>query len=60
MVYAAEESKVIEFVPYIIQLLIPLTVGLVAAFLFRQKKELALVSAAFIVSAIPAIVSLAL
>jgi hypothetical protein len=60
VVYAAEESKVIEFVPYIIQLLIPLTVGLVAAFLFRQKKELALVSAAFIVSAIPAIVSLAL
>jgi len=52
----------IEFVPYIVQILIPLAVGLVAAFLFRQKKALglALMSVAFFVSAIPAIVSLAL
>jgi len=52
----------IEFVPYIIQILIPLAMGLVAAFLFRQKKELglALMSAAFFVSAIPAVVNLGL
>ena len=52
----------IEFVPHIIQILIPLAVGLVAAFLFRQKKELglALMSAAFFVSAVPAVVDLAL
>lgn len=52
----------IEFIPYIIQILIPIAVGLVAASLFRQKRNLglALMSAAFFVSAVPAVVDLAL
>lgn len=52
----------IEFLPHIIQILIPLALSLVAAYVFRRKKELgfALMSAAFFISAIPAIVNLAL
>jgi hypothetical protein len=52
----------IEFLPYVLQALIPVSVGVVAAFKYRQKGEqgIAFMSAAFFISAIPALVNLAL
>ena len=52
----------LEFLPDILHVLIPGLVGLVAAFKYKQKKELglALMNAAFFISTLPAIVNLAL
>ncbi|HKZ93166.1 MAG TPA: hypothetical protein VJ249_01115 [Candidatus Bathyarchaeia archaeon] len=52
----------IEFVPDVVAILFPVLVGLVTAFLFKRNRKsgFALISAAFIISAIPAIVTLAL
>jgi len=52
----------IEFLPDILHILILGLVGLVAAFKYKQKKELglALMSAAFFISTIPAIANLVL
>jgi hypothetical protein len=52
----------IEFIPYIIEMMVPLAVGVLALFLYRthQKRGLPLVAAGFFLSAIPAVVRLAL
>lgn len=52
----------IEFIPYIIETIVPLTIGVLALFLYRthQKRGLPLVAVGFFLSAIPAVVRLAL
>lgn len=52
----------IEFIPYIIEIAVPVAIGVLALFLYRthQKRGLPLVAAGFFLSAIPAVVKLAL
>jgi hypothetical protein len=52
----------IEFIPYIFQILLSLVIGLVTIFLHKEseKSGLLLISIAFFISAVPTILSLAL
>ena len=52
----------IEFIPYVFQISLSLAIGLVAIFLYTKSRRmgLALVSAAFFLSAVPSIVQLSL
>lgn len=52
----------IEFIPDIFQSFIPLFVGLIAIFLYTKSKKLglALIGVAFLLSAVPSIVNIAL